>query len=136
MVSVKVVIRWYKSSRKRFFLTSFKRSRLVAAISRKSTGSNGVAVVIVDNDAFRWTQGDNRITTWKKPNEKWHTSFCRVCGSSLPGINDEIHMYVPAGLITEGGESLKVTHHIWVESKAVWDEIGDSGKQHLQSFEG
>jgi hypothetical protein len=44
-------------------------------------------------------------------------------------------MYIPVGLITKGGESLRVTHHIWVESKAVWDEIGGSGKQHQQSFE-
>lgn len=29
--------------------------------------------------------------------------------------------------IEEGGESLSVIHHIWVDSKAVWDEIGDSG---------
>ena len=106
------------------------------SICRKSTGSNGIAVVIVDNDLFRWTQGNNTIAFWEKPGAEWHTSFCRVCGSSLPGINDESRMYVPAGLITEGGESLKVAHHIWVESKAVWDEIGDSGKQHLQSFEG
>ena len=105
------------------------------SICRKSTGSNGIAVVIVDNDAFRWTQGNNMIASWEKPGEEWHTSFCRVCGSSLPGVNDESRMYVPAGLITEGDESLKVAHHIWVESKAVWDEIGDSGKQHLQSFE-
>ena len=106
------------------------------SICRNSTGSNGIAVVIVDNDMFRWTQGSNMITIWNKPDADWCSSFCRVCGSALPGVNDESRMYVPAGLITEGGESLKVAHHIWVESKAVWDEIGDSGKQNLQSFEG
>ena len=106
------------------------------SICRKSTGSNGMAVIVVDNDLFRWARGNNMITTWKKPGAEWHTSFCRVCGSPLPGVNDESRMYVPAGLVSEGGESLKVAHHIWVESKAVWDEIGDSGKQHLQSFEG
>ena len=105
------------------------------SICRKSTGSNGIAVIVVDKDVFRWTQGSNMIESWEKPGEDWQTSFCRVCGSPLPGINDESRMYVPAGLITQGGESLKVAHHIWVESKAVWDEIGDSGKQHPQSFE-
>lgn len=106
------------------------------SICRKSTGSNGIAVVVVDNDVFQWIRGKSMIAFWEKPDAAWHTSFCRVCGSSLPGVNDESRMYVPAGLITEGGESLKVAHHIWVESKAVWDEIGDSGKQHLKSFEG
>jgi hypothetical protein len=45
-------------------------------------------------------------------------------------------MFVPAGLITEGGENLRVAHHIWVGSKAVWDEIGDTGKQHAEAFQG
>ena len=106
------------------------------SICRKFTGSNGIAVVVVNKDVFQWTRGNGMISFWEKPGAEWHASFCKVCGSSLPGVNDESRMYVPAGLITEGSESLKVAHHIWVESKAVWDEIGDSGKQHLQSFEG
>jgi len=104
------------------------------SICRKSTGSNGIAVVIVDNDAFEWVQGEDQILTWKKPVGDWQTWFCRVCGSPLPGINDESRMFVPAGLITQGGESLKVTQHIWVDSKAVWDKIGDSGKRHLKAY--
>ncbi len=106
------------------------------SICRKSTGSNGIAVVVIDNDAFRWTQGKEKILTWKKPDGDWQTWFCQTCGSPLPGINDESRMFVPAGLITKGGESLRVAHHIWVSSKAVWDEIGDLGKQHRESFEG
>ncbi len=34
----------------------------------------------------------------------------------------------------ECGESLRVTHHIWVGSKADWDEIGDDGVQHPESI--
>jgi len=29
-----------------------------------------------------------------------------------------------------------VAHHIWVGSKAGWDEIGDGGRRHLEAFEG
>ena len=65
--------------------------------------------------------------------EMW---FCRTCGSPVPGKNDEARMFVPAGLIVDGGESLKVIHHVWVNSKAPWDEIGDSGKQHREAFGG
>lgn len=106
------------------------------SICRRSTGSNGIAVVLVDNDAFRWLRGEELITSWKKPDTDWRTWFCRVCGSPVPGINDETRMFVPAGTISEGGESLKVIHHIWVDSKAAWDEIGDAGQQHLKAFEG
>jgi hypothetical protein len=45
-------------------------------------------------------------------------------------------MFVPAGLMTEGGERLTVKHHIWIDSKAIWDEIGDLGRQHREAFEG
>ena len=105
------------------------------SICRRSTGSNGIAVVVVDNDAFRWTGGEEHIATWKKPDVDWQTWFCRVCGSRLPGANDESRMFVPAGLIADGGEDLRVMHHIWVDSKACWDEIGDSGKQHAKAYE-
>jgi hypothetical protein len=106
------------------------------SICRRSTGSNGIAVVVIDNGAFRWIRGEELISTWKKPNADWQTWFCRVCGSRVPGANDPSRMFVPAGLISGGGESLRVIHHVWVDSKAGWDEIGDAGKQHPEAFEG
>ena len=106
------------------------------SICRKYTGINGVAVVIANNDKFRWTRGEKQISTWINPQADWQSNFCKICGSSLPVKNDEFSMAIPAGSITEGGQSLKVAHHIWVDSKAVWDEISDSGKQHLESFIG
>jgi len=87
------------------------------SICRRSTGSNGIAVVVV-------------------PDADWQTWFCSVCGSPVPGANDATRMFAPAGSITHGGEALKVIHHIWVGSKAVWDEIGDAGKQHTEGFRG
>ena len=106
------------------------------SICRRSTGSNGIAVVVIDNNAFRWIRGEELITSWKKPDADWQTWFCRICGSPVPGINDESRMFVPAGLISDGGESLAVIHHVWVDSKAVWDEIGDSGQRYRETFEG
>ncbi len=105
------------------------------SICRKSTGSNGIPVIIIDNKAFRWLQGEDYIQTWKKSGSEWQTWFCRVCGSPLPGINDATRMFVPVGLITDGGKDLKVTHHLYVGSKAEWDEIGDAGKQHIEAFQ-
>ena len=106
------------------------------SICRKASGANGVAVVLVNNDLFRWTQGEDQISNWKKPVGDWQAWFCKMCGSPLPGVNDDSHMFIPAGLIEEGGQPLKVTHHLWVDSKADWDEIGDAGKQHAEFFEG
>jgi len=104
------------------------------SICRRATGSNGVAVVVVNREDFSWLSGEHLIKTWTKPAHDWQTSFCTDCGSSLPGKNDETRMYIPAGLLPNG--NLTVAHHIWVGSKADWDRIGDSGKQHLNGFEG
>ncbi|MCG8505732.1 MAG: GFA family protein [Sphingomonadales bacterium] len=106
------------------------------SICRRYTGSSGIAVVIADNQQFRWLRGEDQIAIWEKPDADWQAHFCRLCGSALPGPNDEARMFIPAGLISDGGENLRVAHHIWVGSKAVWDEIGDSGKQHDEAFEG
>jgi hypothetical protein len=88
----------------------------------------------VANEAFRWLRGEDQITAWTKPNTEWHGWFCRVCGSPVPGANDPTRTFIPAGLIVTGGDDLKVAHHIWVGSKAVWDEIGGAGKQHPEAF--
>ncbi len=104
------------------------------SICRRSTGSNGIAVIVVNNDHFRWTSGEDLIETWRKPDADWQTWFCRRCGSPLPGANDESRMFVPAGLITEGGDNLEVKHHIFVNSRAGWDEIGDAGHRHPDAF--
>lgn len=106
------------------------------SICRRATGANGIAVVVIDNKCFRWLRGQDKIATWKKPVGDWQCWFCRDCGSPLPGANDPARMFVPAGLISDGGEKLKVAHHIWVGSKAGWDEIGDAGKQHVEAFKG
>jgi hypothetical protein len=106
------------------------------SICRRATGSQGIAVIVVDNGAFRWVRGEAQVSTWKKPGTDWQIWFCPACGSPVPGANDEDRMFVPAGLITSGGESLKVIHHVWVGSKAPWDEIVDDGEQHLEGFRG
>lgn len=106
------------------------------SICRRSSGSNGMAVVVVPNDSFRWIDGDHHVVMWSKPGTRWEKWFCRTCGSPVPGRNDPERMFVPAGCITEGGEALRVAHHIWVGSRAVWDEIGDAGQRHAEQFRG
>jgi hypothetical protein len=106
------------------------------SICRRSTGSNGIAVVLVPKEHFRWVQGEEHIASWKKPDADWQTWFCKTCGSPVPGENDPTRIFIPAGSITEGGEALRVIHHVWVGSKAVWDEIGDAGQQHTEAFRG
>ena len=106
------------------------------SICRRLTGANGLAVLVVKNEVFRWIRGEEHISTWKKPDADWRAWFCITCGSTLPGVNDAERMFIPAGSVSEGDEGLQVLHHIWVDSRAPWDEIGDAGKLHSEAFSG
>jgi hypothetical protein len=105
------------------------------SICRRAAGSHGMAVVVVNNADFRGRGGEGRISACKKPGTDSQTWFCSTCGSPLPGINDESCMFVPAGLITDGGDHLTVIHHIRVDSKAPWDVIGEPGQEHANAIE-
>lgn len=104
------------------------------SICRRFTGANGIAVVLVQASKFRWLAGEDQVTRWKKPDADWESWFCRVCGSAMPGQNDPERLFVPAGSISSGADRLRVAHHVWVDSRAAWDVIGDDGKQHLEGF--
>ena len=106
------------------------------SICRRSTGTNGNAVLVIGNEDFHWQAGVEHISTWRKPGHDWQTWFCRICGSQVPGANDESSMFIPAGSISEEARDLRVIHHTWVDAKAGWDEIGDSGRKHPEAFKG
>lgn len=104
------------------------------SICRRFTGTNGIAVVLVENEHFRFTSGKENVVMWKKPGSEWESWFCRTCGSAMPGQNNSKTVFIPAGSISSGADQLSVAHHIFVGSKAPWDVIGDDGKQHEGAF--
>ena len=104
------------------------------SICRRSSGANGIAVVLVPSERFKWTQGEEHIIHWRKPESEWETWFCGTCGSRLPGHNDKARMFIPAGLLPD--LDLKVQAHIWVDSRAEWDEIGGHATQFSERFGG
>ncbi|WP_299981696.1 GFA family protein [uncultured Pseudoteredinibacter sp.] len=105
------------------------------SICRKSTGSGGIAVVIVENEHFQWLSGQDVLCHWRKPAHDWHNYFCSVCGSSMPGENDADRMYIPVGTLSEGVDSLRLCHHFFVDSKAAWEPLSESAIQHKEGFE-
>lgn len=106
------------------------------SICRKATGGNGIYVVVVNKESITWLSGKEQICEWAKPNHDWYKTFCKTCGSPLPGSNDEHRAFIPVGFLDTGIDNLTVKHHIWVGSKATWDVIGDDGKIHEEAFGG
>uniref|UniRef100_UPI0018DCD358 GFA family protein n=1 Tax=Gilvimarinus agarilyticus TaxID=679259 RepID=UPI0018DCD358 len=96
----------------------------------------GIAVCIASKDDFNWLQGEGKIRQWSKPGHDWQTSFCEVCSSPVPGENDENNMYIPASLLTSDDSTLRITHHLYIGSKASWEEIAGGAKQHVAGYSG
>ena len=55
------------------------------SICRRHTGTNGNAVLVIDNADFNWLSGGSTIATWRKPGHDWQIWFCPTCGSQVPG---------------------------------------------------
>ncbi len=104
------------------------------SLCRKWSGTQGVVVAVVPNTAFRWVKGEDLVQAWTHPDCDWHSAFCPKCGSALPGRNSEDTMFIPAGALTRGAEGLRISDHIFVGSKADWDEIGGEGRQHSEAY--
>ena len=93
---------------------------------RKVSGTASNAVFYTAARSLRWTGRDDLRRDFSLPSG-WGSAFCGQCGSPLPRLNGNGKIYfVPAGLLDDD-PGVAVERHIFVGSKASWDEIaGDA----------
>lgn len=93
---------------------------------RKDTGSAHAANLFSSSATLKWASGEEQITQFTLPGTRHSRSFCRVCGSALPMMQmNGALLVVPAGsLNSEVG--IEPDAHIFVASKASWDEALES----------
>lgn len=95
---------------------------------RRFHGAAFAAYAKVSAENFRWVKGEDHLTIYETtPGKGW--AFCRVCGSSLG---------VPAGgklsdialgpLDKDPG--VRPAYHMFVGSKAAWQDITDALPQY------
>jgi hypothetical protein len=95
---------------------------------RKVSGTASNAVIIVPATDLRWLSGEDLRQQYVMASG-WRTTFCRTCGSPLPQTLPGTEAYwVPAGVLDDD-PGVKVAGHIFVGSKAPWDEIAGSAPQ-------
>jgi len=96
------------------------------SLCRKVSGTGSNATVVVPAADFEWLAGEEQRQVYTK-SSGWFTTFCRTCGSPLPQKLPGAEAYwVPAGLLDDD-PGLRIGGHIWIGSKAPWDEIaGDA----------
>jgi hypothetical protein len=95
---------------------------------RKVSGAGSNAVIVVPEADLRWLAGEELRQTYAMPSG-WRTTFCRTCGSPVPQTLPGAQAYwVPAGLLDDD-PGLRIGGHIYVASKAAWEEIAGSAPQ-------
>lgn len=92
------------------------------SLCRKDTGSAHAANLFSSTATLRWFTGEDKVTNYNLPSTRHNKAFCSVCGSALPIVlNDGKFLVVPAGSL-DCDVDITPTSHIFVSSKANWDE--------------
>jgi hypothetical protein len=96
------------------------------SLCRRSYGTAFGPTTHVPRQSFRWTRGRDRLRTHRlQPPHSYATTFCADCGSLLPGVASDVRVaLLPLGAIDTALPVLPMVH-IFVGSKAPWDEITD-----------
>ena len=103
--------------------------RCHCSLCRKQGGASSSSALIVDAENFRWISGEGRISSYVRPTG-FRSDFCPRCGSPVPNrLRDTPFYWVPAGLLDDGA-GLAVGAHLFVGSKAPWDELPSGGTRH------
>jgi len=101
---------------------------------RKVSGVASNANLMVGRDGLRWLSGEDALLKFSLP-DGWGPWRCQVCGSPVPQLHPGGGAYwVPAGLLDDD-PGVPIAAHIWVDSRAPWDEIPAVGRRHREGFD-
>ena len=104
----------------------FKLYQCHCSLCRRQSGSSSNVATIISAEGFRWLRGAEFISSWRK-DTGFRSDFCSRCGSPVPNpLRNTPYVWVPAGLLENGGE-LEIVAHLCVASKAPWDSISLEG---------
>lgn len=98
---------------------------------QKDTGSAHAANLFSQTAKLTWRSGTEAVTTFTLPGTRHSKSFCKLCGSALPNVQETGLLVVPAGCL-DTEVSMTPTAHIFVSSKAAWE----NGLDGIPEFEG
>ncbi len=99
------------------------------SLCRKVTGSSANAAFRIAADQFAWKSDTDQVRKYVTETG-FKSHFCGNCGSPLPNLTaDDSAYWVPVGLL-EAADRLKVVAHLYVTSRASWDEISEAGEHY------
>ena len=95
---------------------------------RKAFSGAGSAYAEVAPGSFSWVTGESDLTRYESA-AGWGLAFCRHCGTTLCGVHQGRVHGVTLGSV-DGDPGVRIGMHLFVGSKAPWDEIGGDAPQH------
>jgi hypothetical protein len=99
------------------------------SLCRKQGGSSSNSALLVDAGKFRWLACSVPIGSYVMPTG-FRSDFCSRCGSPTPNpLRNTSYFWVPAGLLDDEAP-LMIGTHLFVASKAPWDNIAPEASQH------
>jgi hypothetical protein len=100
------------------------------SLCRRSRGTGFASTLFTAPERFRWTRGKDRIRAYRLPPPRtYEADFCARCGSLVPTVVPDFGLaLLPAGAIDTLLRALPAVH-IYVGSKAEWQDITDSAPQ-------
>jgi hypothetical protein len=100
------------------------------SLCRKQGGSVSNTGLIIAAEKFRWTRGEDAIGRWQRPTG-FRSHFCTTCGSTVPNpLRDTGYVWVPAGLLDDDDDRLRVDAQLWLSSAMSCDRPRSDGMQH------
>ena len=93
---------------------------------RKARGTAHATNLLAALAGVRFVRGEDLLTSYKPPDARTFMHvFCRVCGASMPRLDPgRAIAIIPMGSFDDD-PGARPERHIFVESKAGWDEITD-----------
>lgn len=93
---------------------------------RKATGTGHASNMMVSLVDHKWTQGEALLQRHNVPGaERFHTIFCRQCGSPMPRISpDRSVSVIPAGSL-DVDPPIDPMGRIFQDSRSDWSCAGD-----------
>lgn len=91
------------------------------------SGASSAYAELSPSSEFEWLSGEDALSI-HETGKGWGMAFCSKCGSTLCGLHDGRVHGLTLGCV-DGDPGVEIEMHIFVGSKAPWDQIGGRAQQ-------
>jgi hypothetical protein len=100
---------------------------------RKARSAAYASNLFTTAEGLRFVRGEDLAVSYKVPEAKVFAQvFCRTCGSPIPRVDRDRDLAIVPASALDDDPGVRPQAHIFVGSKAPWDEISDAVPQHAE----